>query len=200
MIDLLQSENWVGRATRAVIVEFTLYNPTINTLSVCSLFFELLQTGQATTFKHIDTISLYNTESILQVFQGLCLIIFMAMVSYKMFEVITTLIRQGRLCLCSVWYWLDLGHLNSCTFLCSELSSLTTQLRAHKTCSAISLLQSIFRGLFYGRTLKTACWPFSLSLQQSSYYNCPTLTCIHVRFPMLCAFGCGTCSFSSLFF
>ena len=34
MIDLLQSENWVGRATRAVIVEFTLYNPTINTLNV----------------------------------------------------------------------------------------------------------------------------------------------------------------------
>ena len=34
MIDLLQSENWVGRVTRAVIVEFTLYNPTINTLNV----------------------------------------------------------------------------------------------------------------------------------------------------------------------
>ena len=104
MIDLLQSENWVGHATRAVIVEFTLYNPTINTLSVWSLFFELLQTGQAATFKHIDTISLYNTESILQVFQALCLIIFRAMVSYKIFEVITTLIHQGRLCLCSVWY------------------------------------------------------------------------------------------------
>jgi len=70
MIDLLQSENWVGRATRAVIVEFTLYNPTINTLSVCSLFFELLQTGQPTTFKHIDTISLYNTESISKCFKA----------------------------------------------------------------------------------------------------------------------------------
>ena len=117
IVDLLKLENWVDRPTRAVIVEFTLYNPTINTLSVCSFFFELLQTGQATTLKHIDTISLYNTESILQVFQGLCLVIFIAMVFYKIVEAVTTLIRQGWRCLCSVWYWLDLAHLTSSVLL-----------------------------------------------------------------------------------
>ena len=113
IMELLQSENWVDRQTRAVIVEFTLFNPTINTLAVCSLFFELLQTGQATAYKHIDTISLHNTESILQVFQGLCLIIFTAMVLFKIVETISTLIRQGRRYLCSFWFCLDLGHLTS---------------------------------------------------------------------------------------
>ena len=185
MIDLLQSENWVGRATRAVIVEFTLYNPTINTLSVCSLFFELLQTGQATTFKHIDTISLYNTESILQVFQGLCLIIFMAMVSYKIFEAITTLIRQGRLCLCSVRYWLDLGH------LISSISLLVFRIikSYHTTKSAQDLQRNIFAAVNFQRAVLWAdvencmltilTFFTTVKLLQLSYFNMYTRALSH---------------------
>ncbi|KAJ7382447.1 hypothetical protein OS493_034884 [Desmophyllum pertusum] len=92
--NLLQSENWVDRQTRAVIVEFSVFNPTSNILAVCSLFFELLQTGQATVFKRIDTISLYNTDSILQVFQGLCLVIFFAMVFFKFGETIVAVLYE----------------------------------------------------------------------------------------------------------
>ena len=185
MVDLLQSENWVGRPTRAVIVEFTLYNPTINTLSVCSLFFELLQTGQATTFKHIDTISLYNTESILQVFQGLSLIIFMAMVSYKIFEAITTLIRQGRLCLCSVWYWLDLGH------LISSISLLVFSVikSYHTTKSAQDLQRNIFAAVNFQRAvlwadvencmLAVLTFFTTVKLLQLSYFNMYTRVFSH---------------------
>ena len=111
VINHLQSGQWVDRQTRAIIVEFNIFNPVISALGACSFFFELLQTGQATALKHIDIISLYNTDSILQVFLGLFLVIFIAMVFFKTAEIMATLVRQGRRCLCCVWYWLDLFHL-----------------------------------------------------------------------------------------
>ena len=111
VIDHLQSGHWVDRQTRAVIVEFNFFNPAISAIGICSFFFELLQTGQATASKHIDIISLHNTDSILQVFQGFCLVIFIAMVFFKTAQTLATLVRQGRRCLCCVWYWLDLVHL-----------------------------------------------------------------------------------------
>ena len=118
VIKHLQSENWIDRQTRAVIVEFTVFNPTSSTLAVSSFFFELLQTGQATVFKHIDTITLYNTETIVQVFQGICLILFIAMVFYKIVAAIAVPVRQGRRCICSPWYWLDIAHLISSVSVC----------------------------------------------------------------------------------
>ena len=96
-----------------MIVEFNLFNPTTTTLVVSSFFFERIQTGQATNSQHIDAISLHNTESILQVFQGICLIIFIAMVFYKIVDTIATSIRQGRNYLYSAWCWLDIAHLTT---------------------------------------------------------------------------------------
>lgn len=118
VIKHLQSDNWIDRQTRAVIVEFTVFNPTSNTLAVSSFFLELLQTGQATVFKHIDTITLYNTEPIVQVFQGICLILFIAMVFYKIVATIAIPARQGRRYICSSWYWLDIAHLISSISVC----------------------------------------------------------------------------------
>ena len=111
--NLLESQNWVDRQTRAVIVEFNLFNPTTTTLAVSSFFFELTQTGRATTLRHIETISLHNTEATVQAFQAICLIIFIAMVFYKIVDTIATSIRQGRRYLRSAWCWLDIAHLTS---------------------------------------------------------------------------------------
>ena len=111
--NLLESQNWVDRQTRAVIVEFNLFNPTTTTLAVSSFFFELTQTGRATTLRHIETISLHNTEATVQAFQAICLINFIAMVFYKIVDTIATSIRQGRRYLRSTWCWLDIAHLTS---------------------------------------------------------------------------------------
>ena len=111
--NLLESQNWVDRQTRAVIVEFNLFNPTTTILAVSSFYFELTQTGRATTLRHIETISLHNTEATVQAFQGICLIIFIAMVFYKIVDTIATSIRQGRRYLRSAWCWLDIAHLTS---------------------------------------------------------------------------------------
>lgn len=118
VVHSLQSGHWIDRQTTAVIVEFTLFSQSISTLAVCSFFFEVLQTGQAVSFKQINTISLHNTESVLQVFQGLCFVIFISMFIYKGFDTTTTIIRRGRPYTRSVWCWLDVS------LLCTSLSVL----------------------------------------------------------------------------
>ena len=118
VVHSLQSGHWIDRQTTAVIVEFTLFSQSISTLAVCSFFFEVLQTGQAVSFKQINTISLHNTESVLQVFQGLCFVFFISMFIYKSFDTTTTIIRRGRHYTRSVWCWLDVS------LLCTSLSVL----------------------------------------------------------------------------
>ncbi|KAJ7382449.1 hypothetical protein OS493_034886 [Desmophyllum pertusum] len=170
---LLQSENWVDRQTRAVIVEFSVFNPTSNILAVCSLFFELLQTGQATVFKRIDTISLYNTDSILQVFQGLCLVIFFAMVFFKFGETIVAVVRQRRRYFRLVWNWLELAHLMSSillllfSFMKSYHVSVSAQKHAaeHLCYSQFSTVRSM------GRCENSFPSRARVSLPRSNYYS-----------------------------
>ncbi|KAJ7374353.1 hypothetical protein OS493_007442 [Desmophyllum pertusum] len=137
---LLQSENWIDRQTRAVIVEFSVFNPTSNILAVCSFFFEQLQTGQANVFKRIDTISLYNTDSILQVFRGLCVVIFIVMVFIKFGENLVTAVRQRRHYFCSTWNWVELGHVIS-SILVLVFSFLKSY---HTSMSVRNIQQNIF--------------------------------------------------------
>lgn len=44
-ITQLQTSNWIDRQTRAIFVEFTVYNPNINLFSYCTILFEFLPTG-----------------------------------------------------------------------------------------------------------------------------------------------------------
>ena len=174
---LLQSESWVDRQTSAIVVEFSLLNPGTNMLALCSFFVEFLQTGQATVFRKIDTISLYNTDSILQVFQGLCLVFFVAMVFFKLCETLVHVVRQRWRYFTSVWSWLDLGLLFSSILLL--MSSFTKSY--HTSTSVHNLQQNIFAPVnFQSSVLWTdvensflAILTFltSVKLSQLTYYN-----------------------------
>ncbi|PFX17691.1 Polycystin-2 [Stylophora pistillata] len=109
--NLLQSESWVDRQTSAIVLEFSLLNSGTNILAVSSFFVEFLPTGQATVKRSINIISLYDTEAILQIFQGMCLVFFIAMVLFIIGETIAHIVRRRWRYLCSFWCLLDLGHL-----------------------------------------------------------------------------------------
>ena len=173
---LLQSESWVDRQTSAIVVEFSLLNPGTNMLVFCSFFVEFLQTGQATVFRKIDTISLYNTDSILQVFQGLCLVFFVAMVFFKLCETLHV-VRQRWRYFTSVWSWLDLGHLVS-----SILLLVSSFMKSYHTSTSVhNLQQNIFAPVnFQSSVLGTdvensflAILTFltTVKLSQLTYYN-----------------------------
>ena len=63
VINDLVKNNWIDSRTRAVIVEFSLFNPSTNILSVMSYFYEILPSGFSGTFKSYGMLPLASTDS-----------------------------------------------------------------------------------------------------------------------------------------
>ena len=54
---------WIDRQTRAVILEFAVFNVNTNLLSIGTYFYEVLAAGAAYANRRVETFELYNTES-----------------------------------------------------------------------------------------------------------------------------------------
>ena len=63
---------WVDRQTRAVILEFAVFNVNTNLLSIATYFYEVLSTGAAYTTRTVKTLDLQSTESGTQMFYLIC--------------------------------------------------------------------------------------------------------------------------------
>lgn len=59
---LLQKMNWIDKETRALFIEFTLFNPNIALLSQCDILFEILSTGTIIPTAKFITINLWTTS------------------------------------------------------------------------------------------------------------------------------------------
>ena len=64
IINDLKENRWIDRQTRAVLVEFSLYNPPSNLFAVMTYYFEVLPSGFAVTFKSYGILSLSATNSL----------------------------------------------------------------------------------------------------------------------------------------
>ena len=98
---------WVDRQTRAVILEFAVFNVNTNLLSIATYFYEVLSTGAAYTTRTVKTLDLQSTESGTQMFYLICQFLFMAMVCYYLIMMFYNFHRR-RLCFFkSVWNMVD---------------------------------------------------------------------------------------------
>ena len=97
---------WVDRQTRAVILEFAVFNANTNLLSIATFFYEVLASGAAYTTKRVDTLELYSTESALM-FYLVCQFLFMAMVLYYLIMMFYHLYQQRVNFFKSVWNMVD---------------------------------------------------------------------------------------------
>ena len=80
VLDETITNGWLDRQTRAVILEFAVFNVNTNLISVATYFYEALATGAAYTTRRIETLELYSTESGALMFFLICQFLFMAMV------------------------------------------------------------------------------------------------------------------------
>ena len=55
-----KENGWIDELTRAVFIEFTLYNANVNLFSTVTMIVEYLATGSAVTYSSISVCSLYN--------------------------------------------------------------------------------------------------------------------------------------------
>ncbi len=84
----LQTNNWIDLKTRAVFVEFTLYNPGTNIFSYCVVLFEFLPCGVIVPSTIVSPIRLFSVEnqnvSNVVMIVYLVVIIFMICIEIKM--------------------------------------------------------------------------------------------------------------------
>ena len=98
---------WADRQTRAVILEFAVFNANTNLLSIATYVYEVIATGAAYTTKRVETIGLYTTESGAVMFYLICQFLFMAMVLYYSILMLFHLYQQHLGFFKSVWNMVD---------------------------------------------------------------------------------------------
>ena len=98
---------WVDHQTRAVILEFAVFNANTNLLSIATYFYEAMATGVAYTSRRVGTLELYSTESGAVMFYLVCQFLFMAMVLYYLIVMLIHLYRQRLRFFKSVWNMVD---------------------------------------------------------------------------------------------
>ena len=108
VIDDLIKNNWIDSQTRAVIVEFSLFNPSSNLLSIMSYFFEVLPSGYSGTFKSYGILPLNSTDSQARDTYLLFVLLFgVFLLCYSIIECIR-MFQQKCLYFKSAWNWMEL--------------------------------------------------------------------------------------------
>lgn len=92
--------NWVDRQTRAIFIEFSVYNPNINLIMVSTILVEFLSSGSILMQARFDPLNLFNDVESLFSFKIIALIILMAFIVYYMIIEIIQFISMGF-----VEYW-----------------------------------------------------------------------------------------------
>ena len=99
-ITLLQKNNWIDRNTRAVIVEFSVFNPNINLISVGEIVVEFLPTGTIITSARFDPINLFTS---LTTFTLACDVIYLLFIIYYTIQEFRQFYKNGKSYLLQFW-------------------------------------------------------------------------------------------------
>lgn len=113
MISSLRSNGWIDRYTRAVLLEFTIYNPYTGYLSIVTYYYEVLPTGYGNTFPVIYTLLLTSTESGLYQFYLICQLLFIIIVFVSILQEAYKVYRQRCAYFRNVWNLIEILQLAS---------------------------------------------------------------------------------------
>ena len=100
-------KGWVDRRTKALILEFAVFNVNTNLLTIATYFYEVKATGSAYTTAKVDTLELYSTDSGAVMFYLICQFVFMTMVVYNLIMMLVHLCRQHVAFFTSLWNMVD---------------------------------------------------------------------------------------------
>lgn len=113
LISSLRQKGWIDRHTRAVLLEFTIYNPYTGYLSISTYYYEILPTGYGNTFPRIDTVLLTSTESGLYQFYLFCQLFYIMLVFLFIIKQLYRMFRQRRAYFRNVWNVIEILQLIS---------------------------------------------------------------------------------------
>ncbi|CAD6196168.1 unnamed protein product [Caenorhabditis auriculariae] len=113
-ISQLSANRWISRGTRAVIVDFALYNGNINLFCVIQLLFELPATGGVIPTARLTAMDLIRYQGTFGKFMIAIEGIFTGFVAFFVFEEIFEVIRSRLRYFASFWNLIDIITLSLC--------------------------------------------------------------------------------------
>ena len=102
----LHATNWIDGQTRAVIVQFTLYNPNVQLFTSVSLLAEFLPTGGVETQSKFQPISFVTFKSITHLIAS---ILYLLVIVHMMIVEVQSLIKLKRDYFRQFWSYIDVG-------------------------------------------------------------------------------------------
>jgi hypothetical protein len=105
----LQQANWIDMRTRAVFVEFAVYNPNVNMFVHCYLLFEFMPTGSIVKSFRFSPMTLFDSRNSLFSFGTICAIIYLIMIFALTIRQIYVISVQKMKYFTQIWSYFDLS-------------------------------------------------------------------------------------------
>ena len=103
----LRDYKWINRETRAVFIEFTLYNANINLFAYCVFLTEFTEIGGLMTWSDIHTFRAYQQTGGLGTYSMVCYAIYVVVLIGTMISLSLKLKKMGWKFLEDAWNWVD---------------------------------------------------------------------------------------------
>jgi hypothetical protein len=104
----LQANGWIDRQTRAVVVEFNLYNPNAGMFAYCYLLFEILPTGSILGSARFSPMTLFDDRSSLFSFTTIAAVVYLVMIFILTFKRVYNVYLHRIKYFKRAWTYLDL--------------------------------------------------------------------------------------------
>ena len=92
-LSLLESMSWLDRQSRALFIEFSLFNPSVNLFAYCNVLFEMLPNGHILPAIRVSPFSLYQFNQGLSSLTIACDIIYLAFICFYMFREVREMVK-----------------------------------------------------------------------------------------------------------
>ncbi|XP_038652376.1 polycystic kidney disease protein 1-like 1 [Scyliorhinus canicula] len=106
----LKETEWIDQYTRAVMVEFTLYNPPTNLFTTVSLLAEFPPLGGVLPSAHIESVSIYQKNTVVDYFIMAFELLFLTLILLHLYFQVCKMTQRGILSYWQEpWNWLEIG-------------------------------------------------------------------------------------------
>ncbi|KAJ8024678.1 Polycystic kidney disease protein 1-like 1 [Holothuria leucospilota] len=104
----LRQESWIDEKTRAVLIEFTLYNTPTNMFSSVALLAEMPGSGAVYPFPKIESTLLYRYQTAYDYFIMACEFVFLLLTAVSAKQEVQRAVKLKSKYLHDVWAWLEI--------------------------------------------------------------------------------------------
>jgi hypothetical protein len=94
-LEILNKLGWIDQRTRALFVEFSIFNSNINLFGFCSTLFEFLPIGTILKTSRVSTFKIYDDVTSYGQLETACNIIYMVFVLFLMIQELKSLLKVG---------------------------------------------------------------------------------------------------------